>query len=232
MFQRELLHADQAAPQAVSIPVVFHIIMNEAGTIGQVTDTQVAAQMQVLNDAFQGGGVQFTIGSVNRYNDNQCYTMANEQACKGKYVVDPEQNLNFYTAALGGGLLGYATFPWSLNSSPDLDGVVILYSSLPGGSAVPYNLGDTGTHEIGHWVGLYHTFQGGCTPINDQVSDTPAEATSTSGCPATKNTCPQPGADPVENFMDYSDDACMNKFSNGQWTRMNSMIEQFRSELL
>lgn len=231
LFQRQRELAPSAV-NVVSIPVVWHIIMNDAGTVGVVSDSQVAAQMQVLNDAFASVGVAFTLAEVNRYNDTQCSTMSNEQACKSKYVVDPTQNLNLYTANLGGGLLGYATFPWNLATSPELDGVVILYSSLPGGTAVPYNLGDTATHEIGHWVGLYHTFQGACSPVNDGVSDTPAERTATSGCPATKNTCPQAGADPISNFMDYTDDACMFEFTAGQATRLNDMIATFRSDLL
>jgi len=229
---QSLMRTDGATLAQIEIPIVFHIMLNDTGTIGDVTDAQVQAQVRVLNDAYAGCGVTFTLADIQRHRDDDCYRMSNERVCKSRYQVDPYHNLNLYAASLGGGLLGWATFPWSLDNDPEMDGVVILNESLPGGSAFPYNEGDTGTHEVGHWVGLYHTFQGGCSFRNDYVFDTPAEGTSTAGCPTSKDTCRAPGMDPVHNYMDYSTDSCMDEFTEGQCKRMNNMLQSYRTDLL
>jgi len=223
--------AGGVAAQAVSIPVYFHVIRSSSGA-GGVTTTQINAQISELNKAFAGAGFSFTLAGVDYTNNDQWYTCSTagcESKMKAALRKGSADDLNFYTNNMGQGLLGWATFPWSYASSPTMDGVVVLQSSLPGGTATNYNEGDTGTHEVGHWVGLYHTFQGGCTSPGDSVSDTPFEASGASGCPVGRDTCSTAGVDPIENFMDYSYDSCMYKFSPGQDSRALSMWNTYRA---
>ncbi|HEX8472819.1 MAG TPA: zinc metalloprotease [Pyrinomonadaceae bacterium] len=227
----------------VNVNVYFHVITNTSGG-GNVSDTVIANQIKVLNDAYSGvtGGAntiyRFTLVATDRTANNTWYTCTGgtcEREMKTALHRGGAADLNFYTNNMGGGLLGWATFPSNYASDPVMDGVVCLFSSLPGGTTTPYNLGDTGTHEVGHWVGLYHTFQGGCarsdTNGGDFVADTPAERSSAAGCPTGRDTCTGtrfPGLDPIENFMDYTTDACMYKFTAGQAARADALTLQYR----
>jgi len=223
-----------AAAISTSINVYFHVINKGSGiSNGDVPDSLISAQIDVLNGAYAASGFTFSLASVDRTTNATWYTAgAGSQAeaqMKAALRVQGGKNvLHIYTNNPGGGLLGWATFPWNYSSNPTNDGVVILYSSLPGGSAVPYDLGDTATHEVGHWLGLYHTFQGGCSKFGDYVSDTASERSPAYGCPNGRDSCKQAGIDPIENFMDYSDDACMYRFTTGQGTRMQSMWTTYR----
>jgi hypothetical protein len=215
------------------INVYFHVVNKGTGMAnGDVPATMITSQMNVLNAAYASTGWSFNLVSVDRTTNatwyNGCDSSTNETAMKNALRIGTAADLNFYTCNPGGGLLGWATFPNSYTSAPKKDGVVCLYSSLPGGGAVPYDEGDTATHEIGHWMGLYHTFQGGCQKNNDYVSDTPAERSAAFGCPTGRDTCNTTGADPIKNFMDYTDDSCMNTFTAGQDARMDSMFSTYR----
>ena len=221
----------------ITIPVVVHRITDGSGVSDQIYGQRIAAQIDVLNAAYEGRGFSFVLADVNRVDNptwyNTCETSATESAMKNALAVDPARTLNMYTCSPGGGILGYARFPDSYPESSKLHGVVLLDESLPGGSAAPYNLGDTGTHEVGHYLGLYHTFQGGCSKRNDLVADTAPERSAAYGCPKdpARDTCSGGGPDPIFNFMDYTDDSCMNTFSDDQSIRMQDITRAFRPSL-
>lgn len=144
----------------------------------------------------------------------------------GDDAWDATKYLNLWVCNLGNSLLGYAQFP---GGSASTDGVVVLYSSVGSlstpGSASPYNYGRTATHEVGHWLNLRHIW-GDANCGNDLVSDTPTQQTSNFGCPTFPHTTCSNGAngDMFMNYMDYTDDGCMNMFTAGQSTRMNALF--------
>lgn len=219
----------------LTIPVAFHVVRHDDGS-ADVTDAQIQNQLNVMNTAYESYGYQFTHLSTDRIDNTawstHTYDTPEETAMKNSLAVDPAHTLNVYICDIGDDLLGYATFPWMYPEGSNMHGVVILYRSLPGGTAAPYNEGDTATHEIGHYLGLYHTFQDGCSEPNDEVGDTPQEADPAYGCPADQDSCPaNSGLDPIENYMDYSDDSCMIEFTDGQKSRMDAMVTAYRPSL-
>ncbi len=227
--------AAAAAVNGGTIRVYFHVINNGIGLAnGDLPSSQITDQINVLNAAYASSGWAFQLVATDRTTNANWYTAGPgstaEKQMKTALRQGSAQDLNIYSNNMGGGLLGWATFPSSYAGSPKDDGVVILYSSLPGGTAAPYNLGDTATHEIGHWMGLYHTFQGGCSEKKgDYVTDTAAEKSAAYGCPAGRDTCARlNGVDPISNFMDYTDDACMFEFTSGQTARMNAQFSTYR----
>lgn len=236
---------------SVTINVYWHVVNSgTSASAGNISDQMINEQIAVMNAAFANGdsgpadysgaaaGVatpfKFVLAGVDRTTNstwyNGCYG-SSESSMKNALRQGSADDLNIYTCNPSGGILGYATFPSSTSGTNKLDGVVLLHSSLPGGSAAPYNLGDTATHEVGHWLGLYHTFQGGCAKKasgGDGVGDTPAEKSAAFGCPKNRNTCSTAGYDPIYNFMDYTDDSCMYKFTAGQSDRMSSAWTAYR----
>jgi hypothetical protein len=224
---------------SVTIPVAFHVITS--GASGSVSQQQIEDQIDVLNASYAGAtaststdtAFRFQLISVDVTNDASWFRMSPgssaEAAAKSALRTGGPETLHVYTANPSGGLLGWATFPDRYAWAPTDDGVVVLYGTLPGGDAAPYDLGDTLTHEVGHWLGLYHTFQGGCSSTGDSVFDTPAQASPSSGCPVGRDSCSSAGVDPIHNFMDYSDDACMDELTLGQSQRMDAMWATYRA---
>jgi len=223
---------------AATIPVYFHVIQSSTSLSGgNVPDSQIAAQINVMNTAYAGSGLTFVLAGTDHTTNSNWFNgvgpgTSSQTQMKSSLRKGGANALNVYTVGFtsgaGAGLLGYSTFPSSYSGNPTDDGCVILYSSLPGGTAVPYDLGQTLTHEAGHWLGLFHTFEGGCSGSGDSVSDTPAEASPAFGCPTGRDTCSTSGVDPIHNFMDYTDDSCMNQFTAGQITRIKSQILTYR----
>jgi hypothetical protein len=225
----------------IEILTWIHVLHEDDGS-GGATATQIADQMAILNRSFAGefGGEPspyfFTVAGTTDTDDSDWYNAgpnsSAESQMKNALREGDAGTLNIYLTNPGGGYLGWATFPTDYTTRPSMDGVVVLHSSLPGGSASPYNEGDTATHEVGHWLGLYHTFQGGCNGEGDVVADTPYERSPAYGCPVGRDSCARrnkPGDDPIHNFMDYTDDSCMVEFTAGQVERADALSSLYRS---
>ncbi len=227
----------QRQGKVITVPVVFHVLYtedDEGNDVGKIPMEQLEAQIDVLDAAY--AGFDFTLEAVDEVYApdwfERCFQL--NRRIKRELAVSPATTLNIYTCVPHYGpylLLGFSTFPWSYDEDDSRHGVVMLYSSVPGGDAAPYDEGDTATHEIGHYLGLYHTFQGGCEPPGDEVDDTPYEATAAFYCPIGRDTCPDEGLDPIHNFMDYTDDACMDHFTTMQDDRMIAIVEEYRPTL-
>ncbi len=241
-IESRLVHVREAGPTStVTIPVYVHVITDDLGN-GAVSDATITEQIAILNGAFAGqqspGGYntsfRFQLVGTDRTANTGWFNSvrhdANELAMKGALRQGTADDLNIYIRNPEG-VGGYSAFPWNSGNLLE-DGVTMDTGCLPGGSASGYNLGDVAVHEAGHWLGLYHTYQGGCTTTNDYVSDTPAAAAANFSCPAGPiDTCTgtkMKGNDPVMNFMDSTVNSCIYQFTSGQNSRMNTMWTTWR----
>ena len=241
-FRQRVRTLPTQARVAHVVKVYFHVIEGVKNH-GAVPNRQIRRQIDVLNAAYggrtgrksHGTAFRFELAGIDRTKNPDWFTAGDrsqeQRDMKRTLRQGDASALNIYSSTPGGPestLLGYATFPNSYRDHPQLDGVVVLWQSLPGGPAKPYNRGDTATHEIGHWLGLLHTFSNGCTRRNDWVTDTPQEAHPAYWCGHSHDSCKATGKDPIHNFMDYGSDRCINQFTRGQAIRMRLMWAAYR----
>lgn len=234
-----------AAPPAVQMRIRYYVCDPGDGSIDRrVTDKMLADQTAVLNKAYSGRdkcagslaygpsftdtGFRFVEDGIVRLTDPDCASDCSERIPQLTSKFARREDGLIKVVLCDTQLLGIASFPGYPESSR---ACLINYNTLPGGAMTSYNLGKTLTHELGHYLGSYHTFQGGCD--GDGIADTNAEKEPNFGCPgyrATK-TCGN-SVDPVHNFMDYSDDRCMCSFTRGQTENMWDDLRRYQPDLL
>ena len=248
--------SDQRTSKAgkITVPVYLHVIHGKKKNERRIGKHAARRMFRTLKAGYAGGqnpaagATSFTFRlrriTVSRnaaWYHAAPYSRADRQM-KSRLHRGKARTLNIYVnrpRSQGVLLLGFSMFPWQRAARPRYDGVTISDISLPGGRARGYNQGDTVIHETGHWLGLLHTFEGGCSD-GDGVTDTPAEATASFTCEEGRNTClatdPVTGQpvddgqpDPIHNFMDYSYDSCMNGFTPGQNARMVAAFMRYRA---
>jgi len=231
----------------IKIPVHVNVLYNTSAQ--NVSNAQIKAQIDVLNKDFRKMNsdasllpsastfgndisdtqIEFVIdvnnpADITRKSTGVTAWSTNDDMKKssqgGIDPTNPDKTLNIWICNISSGILGYAQFPGGPSST---DGVVILYSSLPGGSAAPYNLGRTATHEVGHYLNLRHIWGDGRCKQDDYVLDTPSSDGANYGCPSYP-TINCSSADMTMNYMDYTDDGCMYMFTDGQRNRMRAIL--------
>ncbi|MDX2249848.1 MAG: fibronectin type III domain-containing protein [Bacteroidia bacterium] len=236
----------------ITIPVVIHVVYRTPEE--NITDQQILSQIKVLNEDFQrlnadrsqtpleflsaatNTGISFQLATTDpngnptsgivRYQTTQFAFYSHNNGVKysamgGVDAWPTADYLNIWVCNLGMGVLGYAQFP---GGPAETDGVVIGYPYFGriGNVTAPFNKGRTTTHEVGHWLNLRHIWGDGPCDVDDFVEDTPPTDKPNHGCASGHYAC---GAlSMVQNFMDYTDDACMNLFTRGQAERMRTLF--------
>lgn len=227
------------------IPTYFHVVTSrsKANTTSEAT---LQKQLSVMNDAYSNSGFSFDLADID-YTANDEWAEIDVTSSDDSVMMAMKSSLRkgtyselnvYFIEAMANGILGMCEFPTkeidtSDPSSYDFDGCLCALGTLPGSTEFPnkFDQGMTTVHEVGHWFGLFHVFQGSsCSSDGDMVSDTPFQRTATSGCPTNKDTCPNsPGKDSVHNYMDYSDDKCYEEFTAGQIKRAQDIWADMRA---
>ncbi|MFD0992235.1 GEVED domain-containing protein [Tenacibaculum geojense] len=239
--------------EIITIPVVVHVIYSNSQE--NISVAQIQSQLDVLNEDFRRTNsdannkwsqaadtqIEFQLATIDP-NGNTTTGITRKSSTRTSWGtndamkssaqggVDPwntSEYLNMWICNIGGGILGYAQFP---GGSASTDGVVMspqYFGSSDKGSgfylSAPFDKGRTTTHEVGHFLNLRHIWGDGACGADDFVSDTPASDAANYGCASGHVSCGS--EDMVENYMDYSDDSCMNLFTVGQKNRMRAVLE-------
>ncbi len=245
----------------ITIPTVVHVLYNTNAQ--NISDAQIESQMQVLNDDFRrlnadasstpsafvgvaaDAEIEFCLASIDpdgnpttgitrTYTSTSAFSTNDAMKFSSTGGIDAWPTgdyLNVWVCNMSGGILGYAQFP---GGNASTDGVVNLTTATgtTGNVSSPFDGGRTLTHEVGHWLNLRHIWgDGGCS-VDDFVSDTPTSDNPNYGCSTGHVSCSS--TDMVQNYMDYSNDACMNLFTEGQKSRMRALFDAggWRASLL
>ncbi|OAQ61106.1 metalloprotease 1 [Pochonia chlamydosporia 170] len=228
----------EVARAEIIVDTYVHVVAkDETENGGYLSAETIEKQIKVLNDNYAPSGISFVHKNSSWTIDTNWTYDGDETAMKESLRQGTYKDLNLYFLnKLSGppGVLGYCHFPTDAAPGSEdfiIDGCSLHVGTVPGGSIPEFNLGKTATHEVGHWFGLLHTFDGrDCAGPGDYVDDTPAQNSPTSGCPVGRDSCPnQPGLDPIHNYMDYSSDACYEEFTAGQTNRMKSSWTKYRA---
>ena len=228
----------------IEIPVWFHVLYRSDG-VGNISESSIRDQLKVLNEDYralsgtmgsQGNDtrIRFTLAGITRTMNDVWFNDGDRTVYKAYLNQDPAKYANVYTNTAGGDL-GYATFPQFAAGSSS-DGIVVQYTTVGGrnnGNGILYNQGRTLVHEMGHYLGLYHTFDyfgscGNSYSSGDLIVDTPSENIEHYKC-ANQYSCGTP--DPIHNYMNYTPDSCMLEFTLEQANRMVCSVANYRPGL-